>query len=522
MARLSTLYHSSYDGGLNDTDSPREIERNEASVLHNWCIKDQGRLSRRDGLTQVGNALTGAATGLHAYLRGDGGKDLLVMDGTTLKYLNSTTFASLDSGFTTGNLFWMENCPVNDKVYISNEDNTTHSWDRASTTLNSCLTDLGNTKYQANVLRWHKNHMFFLNNLTVGATVYPNSIGWSAMGDPDTHDTTNDRIDIPGNGRVITACDQGNVLVIFKERSIVYLSGWGDTDWRITATASNVANLSEQVGCVAPRGATRVGNEVWFVDDEGQIRRIYQTDFDAFRSDHVSTKIQGTLGGINKGQLAKAIAWTSGDHVYFAFPNSTDTENSILAVFDILASKRNKNREAWEIITGWDPKLMIDYLPSATPVLYLADATTGKIYSNTGDDDNSVAIDARWDSRDDDYDRPDRYKRYKFGYAQASNGQSGVDVDYYVSVDQAPYGKVGSLGLSSVGSTLKPSGNATMGPTGSFILGGGGRAELKFYYTDGGGSARGKTVRHSIRHAVINEQPIVDGFTSHYKERQLR
>lgn len=522
MAKLSTFYNSSYDGGLNDTDSPREIGRDEASVLRNWCIKNQGRLSRRDGLTQVGDELDEPASGLHAYLRGDGGKDLLVMDDDTLKYLDSTTFADLDTGFAGGKPFWMENCPVNDKVYISNEDNTTHSWDRQSTTTDSCLTDLGTTHWQGNVMRWHKNHMFFLNNLTLNTDIYPNSIGWSAMGDPDTHDTTNDRIDIPGNGRVITACDQGNVLVIFKERSIVYLSGWGDTDWRITATASNVANLSEQIGCVAPRGATRVGNEVWFVDDEGQIRRIYQTDFDAFRSDHVSTKIQGTLAGINKGQLAKAVAWTSGDHVFFAFPDGTDTENSILAVFDILASKRNKNHEAWEVITGWNPRLMIDYLPSATPVLYIADAVEGKIYSHIGDDDDGVAIDARWDSRDDDYDHPDRYKRYKFGYAQASNGQSGVDVDYYVSVDQAPYSKVGELGLDSIGSTLGPTGNATMGPTGSFILGGGGRAELKFYYTAGGGNPRGKTVRHSIRHAVADEQPIVDTFSSHYKERQLR
>lgn len=470
----------------------------------------------------MGDALTEAATGLHAYLRTGGGKDLLVMDDATLKYLNGATFASLDTGFTGGNNFWMENCPVNDKVYISNEENTTHSWDRASTTTNSCLTDLGNTHWQANVMRWHKNHMFFLNNLTLNTTVYENSIGWSAMGDPDTHDTTNDKIDIPGNGRVITAVDQGNVLVIFKERSVVYLSGWGDSDWRITASASNVANLSEQVGCIAPRGATRVGNEVWFVDDEGTIRRIYQTDFDAYRSDHVSTKLKTTLGGINKGQLAKAIAWTNNDHVYFAFPNGSDTYNSIVIAFDILASKRNGGEEAWEIITGWTPVLFTDYLPSAVPVLYMADATTGKIYSNTGNNDGSTAIDAEWTGKDDDYDKPDNYKRYRFGYLQAESGSGDVDVDIYASVDMGSFADLGAVNLQSAGSTLGPTGTGTLGPTGTFTLGGNGKAEFKFYYTSGGGSARGKSLRHSIRHNTTNERPVVSTFTSHFKLKPVR
>lgn len=520
--KLNTLYHKSYDGGLNDTASPREIRRDEASVLNNWCIAQQGRLTRRNGLTQVGSTPTNVVGGLHTYFRSAGGKDLLIMDGTSLKYLNSTTFDALDSGFTAGNPFWFANCPVNGKVYISNEDNDTHTWDRASVTLNSCLTDLTNTHYRANVMVWHKNHMFFLNNLEYGGTTYENTLGWSDFGAPDTHDTTNAKTEIPGGGRLITANDLGDALVIFKERSIHYLTGWGEADWAITATSSNVAGLSEQIGCIAPRGTTRVGNEIWFVDDEGQIRRVMQTDFNAYRTDHISTKIQDTLSGINKAQLSKAVAWTSGDHVYFAFPNGSDTDNSIIAVFDIVASKRKGGAEAWEIITGWHPKFITDYLPSTTPVMYIADGSSKKIYSYTGDDDDGVAISARYDSKDDDYDKPDRYKRYKFGYAQASSTNSSVDVDIYASVDQAPYGKVGTIEMESNGSTLGPTGLATMGPTGSFILGGGGRAEEKFYYTAGGGSPRGKTVRHSIRHATVNQQPTVDNWSSHYKERPLR
>lgn len=519
--KLNTYYHTDFDGGLNDTSAPEQIKRNEASVLRNWHIRTKGQLTRRDGLTQVGDALTGAASGMHAYLRTNGGKDLLVMDDTTLKYLNGSTFDDLDTGFTAGNPFWMETCPANNKVYISNEDNDTHSWDRASTTLNSALTDLTNTHYRANVLRWHKNHMFFLNNLEFGGNVYPNSVGWSAMGDPDTHDTTNDRIDIPGGGRVITAVDQGNVLVIFKERAIQFLEGWGDNSWRITASASNVSNLDEQVGCIAPRGACRVGNEVWFVDDEGQIRRIYQTDFDAFRRDIVSTKIQGTLATVNKAHLSKAVMWSSNDYVYVALPTGASTTNDLVLCYDLITSRRT-GEEAWETITGWDAGLMIDYLPSSTPVLYIADAATGKIYSHTGDDDAGVAIDANWTGKDDDYDRPERYKRFKFGYITGEATSGSIDVTIHASVDHGAFAQVGTLTLSTTGSTLGPTGNATMGPTGSFILGGNSYAEEKFYYSAGGGAVRGKTIRHSIRHAVVDETPVVNTWTSHYKERGLR
>ena len=62
------------------------------------------------------------------------------------------------------------------------------------------------------------------------------------------------------------------------ETSILYLSGYGDADWRITASNNNVNNYAESVGSISPKGITNVGNEVWFIDQNAQIRRLYQTD----------------------------------------------------------------------------------------------------------------------------------------------------------------------------------------------------------------------------------------------------
>lgn len=520
MARLNTYRHQDYSGGLNDTVHQREIERNEASLLRNWDITYKGQLKRRDGLTQVGSDVGDAIDGAGAFLRTTGNKDVLIMEGGALHYLNGSSFDQLDTGFTDDVTTDIVYCPTNDKVYTSSATDTMHSWDRAATTLNSCLTDLGAAVPHGNVLRWHKNHMFTANDATVSGTAYPHRLYWSAIGDPDTWDTTNDFINVPGYGEIKALGDLGDALVIFKEYSIHFLSGWGDADWRISASSSNVANISETVGIAGAFAHTRVGNEIWYMDDEGIIRRLYQTDFSPFRTDIISKKIEGTLSGLNFSQIGNVVAHTWNDKVYFAVPTGANNYNDTVLVYDLKASKRTKS-EAWTTYTGWAVRFFFDYPTSSTPNLYIA-ANNGKVYNHTGDDDDGSAIDARWDGKEDEFDQEERYKRYKYGYITGV-ASSDIDVEVHASVDDAAFADLGDLNLQDDGGTLGPSGTFELGPTGTTaVLGGSGTNEFKFYYTSGGGTARGKTLMHSIRHSVLNEQPTVNGFTSHYKQRTLR
>jgi hypothetical protein len=521
MAKLSTLYHQDFSGGLNNTAHKKQINRNEASVLQNWDITKNGQLKRRDGLTKVGNTLSNSIDGLHSYYRPSVGlRDLMTMEGGTLRYLNSTTWDALDNGFTSGKLTWLEDCPLNNKVYISNGFDNLHSWDRSSVILNSCLTDLGVAVPSGLVQRWHKNHMFHLNNVKVSGVTYPHRIYWSEIADPDTYDVANNFFEVPGNGRTISAIDLGNHLLIFKERSLQFLSGWGDTDWRITASSSNVANIDESVGMIAPRGATRVGNEVWFIDDEAIIRRVYQTDFDAFRKDIISTKLQGTLNSINTVQLRKAVASTWNDKVYFAIPTGAATNNSLVAVFDINASKRTGG-ESWTTYTEWEPTMFGLHIPSNEPILYIGDIN-GKIYSHQGDDDDGISIPARWDGKEDDLDKPERWKRLKFGYITAPV-VSDMSINVRSSVDDGSFADLGNISTIPTGGSLGPTGLFELFPTGpTGKLKGPGSAEYKFYFSHGGGRVRGKTSTLSIRHNEANEQPVINGYTVHFRERDLR
>lgn len=525
--KLNTYQHKDYSGGLNDTDDPKEIDRNQASVLRNWIVRYRGKLVQRDGLDQVGNTTTGTIYGLHAYLQSDGDKDILVMDNVTLKYLNSSTFDALDSGFTGTNDYTFADVNMTNRVYFGNEDNQIHYWDRASTTLNSCLTDLGATIPHGNKMLWFKNHMFQCNNVTLSGTAYPDRLYWSNLGDPGVWTTASDFIPFPNGGKLVTMAPLGkDSLIIFQERAVRFLSGYGSDEWVVTASANNVNNIDESVGCLAPKGVVGVGNEVWFIDDEANIRRVTQTDFNTLRTDIISTNIQGTLEGINKTQLEKAVAWVHNDFVFFAVPNGSDTYNSIVLVFDIIAAKRNAasggKLESWTTFTGWYPGFFISYPTSTTPDLLFADPTNKKVFKWTGNDDDETAIDARWDGKRDDYKYPERYKRLRFGYIKGTGSASDVNIGIYGSTNGDPFVFFDYLSLLSGGSRLGPTGTDTLGPTGTFTLGGTSDGELKFYYDRTGGLATIKTILHSIRHNETGKSAEVSGFTSHYKLRSLR
>lgn len=525
MSNFSTYPQKNYDGGHNDGASDAEVGRNDASYIRNWDITKAGSLVSRDGLTQYGSTVHATDTPINGfgelYRSSTGAHDLLVMCKATLYYDNSATFTALDNGFTSEPVS-IESVPELSKVYISSTSNTIHSWDRASTTLNSCLTDLGATVPHGNVLRWHKNHMFTINRVTVSGTAYRNRLYWSAMGDPATWDTTNDFIPLPARGgEAVTVGSLGDALVIFKERATMYLTGWGDTDWQVTASASNVANADESVGTLSPFGGVQVGDEWWFIDDQGYIRRLYQTDYDAFRKDVISDKLVATLGTLNKAQLVKASAVSFGNKVIFSIPTGSSTYNNLNLVCDLTASKRNGS-PSWTIYEGslYTPAFWFVAIISSVPTLMFASGSESKIYKVTGTSDAGAAIACRWDGKLDDFNQPERYKKYAYGYLMAPN-QGDVDALIYSSIQGGPYAHIATLNLAGSGSKLGPTGTFRLGPTGTNALGGAETLSKKFYYADGGGQITGKSRKLSIRCSETS-RVTVGKFTDHFSIRSLR
>ena len=512
-----------YSGGLNSTASLRQVSPAEATVLQNWDITYQGQLKRRDGLLLLGNTTPNTTIqGLGAFIR-DSGVDLLRFQNTNIEYLNGSIWSALNTGMAAGQMMWFENVQSLNRIYFCNENNPLQYWDRSSTT--GTTTPAG-TLPHGNVMIWYKNFMFHLNNVKVGTTYYREDLFWSALGDPNTYDTTNNHTTVPGDGQLITAVPLADKLVLFKERSVQYLSGWGNASWQITSSASSYASLAEEVGCIAPRGAVQVGDEVWFMDNQARIRRITQTDFSAFRQDIISKKIQGTLDGINKAQLAKTIAYTWNNKVYFEVPNGSDTQNSLVLVFDILASKRNTPNaysyvsEAWTTYTNWSHSCATTYPTSESLDLYLGDSNTGSVYKHAGPTDNGVPINAVFEDGEQDFGLSDQDKNYIIGrFTASASGSSNVYIDS--SIDGGNYINLGALQLAATGSRVGPTGTAKCGPTGSARVGGRSTNELRYQYDVNGQFPVGKRIRHRIRHQDLT-QPTVNAFSSNFRPQSLR
>lgn len=527
MPQVNVAYQADYSGGLNNTASPIEIAPNQAAVLQNWDITYQGQLVQRDGLTLVGNSISSnPITGGGAYIR-TAGSDPLVIESTNLYYLNSSTWTMLANNLTAGDI-WFENAQILNKIFFGNEDNVFSSWDRASTTLNTCITQLATTVPHGNVNRWFKNFMFTGNNVNVSGTKYPHRLYWSAVGDPTTWDTTNNYFEVPGDGRLITMMPMQDKLILFKERSIQTLTGYGNTNWQVTASNTSAANFSEQIGTLSKRGVCTVGNEIWYIDTEGNIRRLFFTDYNELRHDVVTTNVQGTLAGINKSQLPLATLWTNNNKVYACYPNGTDTHNSILLVFDLIASRRLTQgfymppTECWTTYTGWTPSLMFDFPTSTTPDLYICDGTTGKVYKHTGADDNGTAIAARWDGAIDYQKDPFTYKRYRFGRARAQSTTGSATVSIWASTDGAGFANVGNLLLTAKGTALGPTGTARMGPTGTWQLGGASQNEIYYDMANGGNNPQAKSLQMSIRHNEVGKKASFNSFATFFKAKDTR
>lgn len=517
MSNFDTYRQKSYDGGLNNTASRRDIDRDQASVLENWDITFKGRLKSRKGLTQVGDTQSGTIYGAGVYKKANGTNYLVINEGTNVKYLNGASFSAVGTTSTvsSGQKMSFANVLVEDKIYMSSEDNGLLAWDGGAGGLSAIASSIS-----GNVILWYQNHLFHINNVNVSSTKYSNRIYWSDFGDPEAYTTASSFINLPGEGKAVTINILGDRLVIFKENSYMFLEGYGSSSWVLSASQTSIVNTDSSIGCVAPRGTVRVGaNELWFIDNQGQIRKLAQTDY-GYSSTVMSNNIQGTINSLDLGKLNNTVAWYDDDKIYFAVTTSGSTVNDLVLVFDRKASKRNGNNEAWTTYTGWTVNDLVSYGSSINPTLYVIGATSKKVYSHTSGADDSVAIDCQWDSKNDDYDMPERFKKYAYGYIY-SQAQGAENITIHAAVDGSTFSQVDSFSLDSTGTPLGPTGNATMGPTGSFILGGGSDLEEKYYFHDGGGAITGKTVIMSIR-ASVDQQIYVDTFTNHFLVRSLK
>ena len=178
---------------------------------------------------------------------------------------------------------------------------------------------------------------------------------------------------------------KGFQLVVLKRHSLWWVdtSEAGVHTSATTAAADfNIERISGSVGCVAPRSAVVVGNDVLFLARDGvrSVARV-QADGEGKLSPPLSTPIDDLIQRINWSAVDTAAAASFDGRYYLSVPLDSSTVPNYILVFD---PNLNQPAGAWLVwtdlsiidwcvtsFTGQTPKLLaLSQDDSSVPILY--------------------------------------------------------------------------------------------------------------------------------------------------------
>lgn len=417
--------------GLNNLISDNLIDDHEASDLENIMFVESGAPAKSYGFTNVGSGLTNNPRGLGYYSDTIGGnKYLYTVDGTALKYLNSSTWttvsgAAFDSSaqinFTQarGSMYVMDSVNAIAKIATGASGGTLTRNGHAPRAGFSIFYQ--GRHYAAGVLG-QPNRLYISKStdpseftVTTGGTQPQpdnstdadsggaNVPGATAFSSDATGNSSANVIDINKfDGDKITALAKfQDSLIIFKERSI----------YQLTLDSTGVpivAPVSKNYGCVSHRSLDNVENDVFFLTRNGvYVLGNEPNFFNVIRTNELSSRIHSTIDTINPTNYTNASAIFNQYIYYLAIPSGGVTANNVTLTYD-------RRFMAWSKLTHVKPESFCLYTDSTnTDVIYFTSGSSANVYKfTTNYDSNGTAISAQWTSKAFDVGNYNVYKRW--------------------------------------------------------------------------------------------------------------
>jgi len=423
---------NSYTGGQNDSKEPDQLNEDECLLLQDAMTNSKGYVQKRAGNAYVGNVLTTTdpVLGLFTFITDAGVTKELRMETTSLQYNNSGTWTDIDTGFTTGLDTWFTQ--ANDKVYISNGTEDTHSYDGSS------VVDLGSSYPKAKYSAWWKNYFFLAGDAAIGGTTHKNRVFFSNLGDPDTITDGTDYFDIgKSDGQAITGIyPLGEFLVIFKRKSVYIMNGTSPDSWKLSGSVNNVTSIANSVGCVSAKSIVQVGNDLWFMSDDG-IRSVKRNEEGSVPlMGVVSENINTTIDSINSSAFSKVAATFFDNKVYFAMPTGSSTTNNKVMVANTRVTLENPtNPHPWFTFQGWTPYCFNIHLTGGVGQLHWGDSLlTNVVQGEIGTADVVGDIDMDIKGRMIDGGSPEMKKTFRF-MKYGVKGSGDYDLSVSTSLD---------------------------------------------------------------------------------------
>lgn len=173
-------------------------------------------------------------------------------------------------------------------------------------------------------------------------------------------------------------------IIVFNRNTIHLIKGVSQALSEVT-----VQEITREVGCIARKTVTQVGNQIFFLSDNG----VYSVDFQDFynlrgASVPMSEAINPLIKRINPLYIANCVATYHDNRYYIAVPLDTSTENNAILIYNFL----NQGWESLDIIeqNGWNVREFIRAGAGGLNSLYVVNKDGGIHILDYREDDKDV------------------------------------------------------------------------------------------------------------------------------------
>lgn len=468
-ARLPEITVKNPGKGLNNLVSDTLINDAEASDLNNISFVESGCIAKSAGIQSVGTGLTNNPKGLGTFYTVAGNKYLLTVDGTSLKYLNGSTWTAISgASFTSGK-----------EVNFTQCDNNLYIWNgqEAGAQLDSSLTlTRPTTTITASFAIWYQgfqiasgvgtqpNRLYISDNTTNPGdftNTNPTGTGLYSVYDGTTHPGATtfagsgaNYIDVnKGDGDKITglAKYQG-VVIIFKERSIFQMS-------LSSSGVPTITQITQATGAVSHKSIDNVENDVFYLSRKGYYVLGNEPNFlNTIRSNELSNRINPIIQTINPAQAQNAASIFSDFKFYTSFATGGNDYNNQTLIYD-------RRYLAWSKVDYMDANSWTEFIDTTGQKhLYFADDNQAKVYEVVEGNysANGTPINSYWISKSFDANNFDEYKRWLDVTILFRQISGSVTVTFYADNDQVVKSTsissdtdfTGSIGTTLMGSPI--------------------------------------------------------------------
>lgn len=450
---------------------------NQCALLYNVDLSTPGQTRKMQGLLKVGDTLTASAgiVGLASYSpsRSTASAGLLHATEKTLRYLQDQGAAGFVSAWSVVSAGFV-NCTTydiapaalsgkGDVMVIQNGSDNAFVFEADGT-----LRDTGNANDsppKSLINLSHVNRLWcFGDEATIDkqdwlffSNAYPTAFSGA-------FDRTTQALKVnAGEGGSAAAAvpyriAQADYIALFKTRSIWALP-LSNTD----VTANQIQPVDRSKGCVAKRGATLVGDDIWYISADG-VRSLNRTLEDRIKgfSFPLTYWMKDEVDNVDWRYIdqAKITWWNS--MVFVTLPvkrdgaSSQTTNNTVWVAWPGLQYQVGSEVfPAWVVITGWNVASWAKRTYKGKEELFAGDSTTGKVYQVFGVKGNldGSAISMKEHTRTLDYGIP--YQKKVGGeYLVRALTAGNYTLTAYISTDEGDWQKLGTMSLLGTGPTL--------------------------------------------------------------------